>query len=422
MNILLLGSGGRENALAWKLSQSPNCENLYTAPGNGGTINNSTNIAMSANSFEEISQFVMNNDINMLIVGPEQPLVDGIVDYFELRPEFSDLRIVGTDAYGAQLEGSKAFANNFMLQNSIPTAAFEVFTLAELKAGFEYIDQQKGPIVLKADGLAAGKGVVILEDKAKAKLELERMLKGKFGAASETVVIEEFLDGIELSVFVITDGDQYKILPSAKDYKQIGEGDTGLNTGGMGAISPVPFADEAFMKKVEDLVIIPTIDGIYNKEINYKGFLFFGLIKVGDEPFVIEYNCRLGDPETEVVLPRLKNDLVDLLSALFDGSLESQEIEIDERAAGTIMLVSGGYPEHYEKGKVITGIENVKDSLIFHAGTRRDGNKLLTNGGRVIAITSYGDNIEKALKNAKSNAELVEFEGKYYRKDIGFDL
>ena len=422
MNILILGGGGREHAFAWKLRQSSNLEQLYIAPGNAGSAEIGTNVSISPNDFEAIARFVQENHIDMIIVGPEEPLVRGISDYFLAHSQLSSIPVIGPSQEGAQLEGSKAYAKEFMKELNIPTAAYQEFTPDTLEAGLEYITQQSPPIVLKADGLAAGKGVLILNDIKEAQQEFRAMLGGKFGAASNKVVIEAFLDGIEFSVFVLTDGKEYKVLPIAKDYKRIGEGDTGLNTGGMGAVSPVPFVDEALMKKVEERIIQPTIKGLQNRNIRYQGFIFLGVICVGDDPYVIEYNCRMGDPETEVVLPRLKTDLLELFQALANGTLGEVEIEINEQAATTLMLVSGGYPEAYEKGKVIQGLDTIQDSLIFHAGTRAEDGQILTNGGRVIAITSFGDQIQEALIQSKKNAEQISFDGKYFRKDIGFDL
>lgn len=420
MKILLLGSGGREHALAWKLRQSPLCSALWIAPGNAGTAELGTNLALDPNDFPAVADLVQREGIDMVLVGPEEPLVRGIYDYFQLH--FPNLPVIGPSQVGAQLEGSKAFAKEFMLEMGIPTAAYREFTAATLQAGLDYILTQTPPIVLKADGLAAGKGVVILDDLQAAQAELREMLSGKFGVASAKVVIEQFLSGIEFSVFALTDGKDYLILPEAKDYKRVGEADSGPNTGGMGAVSPVPFVDEALMKKVEETIIKPTIAGIAKRGIVYKGFVFFGLIKVGGEPFVIEYNCRLGDPETEVVMPRLQNDLVALLQATHEGTLSQQKIVMDPRSAATIILVSGGYPGDYEKGKAISGLTDVKDSMVFHAGTKTSTDGVVTNGGRVIALTSFGDNFDEALVFSNRNAEVIKFEGKYYRRDIGFDL
>jgi phosphoribosylamine--glycine ligase len=423
MNILILGSGGREHTFAYKIAQSKRCKQLFVAPGNAGTSEIATNISISVNDFEAIKKCVINNNIKMVIVGPEDPLVNGIADYFLETTELKNVLLIGPSKAGSLLEGSKERAKEFMMDHQIPTAAYQSFTKESLKEGKLFLDTLNPPFVLKADGLAAGKGVLILNDIDEAKNELEEMLSNsKFGVASKTVVIEEFLDGIELSVFVLTDGKNYKILPTAKDYKRIGEGDTGLNTGGMGAISPVPFADSKLMKKIEERIVIPTINGLKKENIDYKGFVFIGLINVNDEPFVIEYNVRMGDPETEVVLPRIKNDLVDLFEATFNQELDKTSIEIDKRAATTVMLVSGGYPEAYEKGKLILGIENIQDSIVFHAGTTIKNNKTVTNGGRVIAITSMDLDYKKALKKTYKNIEKLNFGGMNYRKDIGYDL
>ena len=423
MNILILGSGGREHTFAYKISQSKRCNHLFVAPGNAGTSEIATNVSISVNDFEAIKNCVINNDITMVIVGPEDPLVNGIADYFLATKELKNVMLIGPSKAGALLEGSKERAKEFMMDHQIPTAVYQSFTKETLKEGKLFLDTLNPPFVLKADGLAAGKGVLILNGIDEAKNELEEMLSNsKFGAASSTVVIEEFLDGIELSVFVLTDGKNYKILPTAKDYKRIGEGDTGLNTGGMGAISPVPFADGILMKKIEERIVIPTISGLIKENIDYKGFVFIGLINVNNEPFVIEYNVRMGDPETEVVLPRIKSDLVDLFEATFHQELDKTFIEIDERAATTVMLVSGGYPEAYEKGKLILGIENIQDSIVFHAGTTIKNNKIVTNGGRVLAITSMDLDYKKALKQSYQNIEKLNFDAMNYRKDIGYDL
>ena len=422
MNILLLGSGGREHAFTWKLKQSPLCGEVFIAPGNAGTAKLGTNINIKANDLEGIKNFALENKIDMVVVGPEEPLVKGIYDMFQHDDRLSHIPVIGPSQEGAQLEGSKAYAKAFMMEQNIPTAAYREFNVTNLEEGLAYIAQQQPPIVLKADGLAAGKGVLILNDIEEAQQELRNMLSGKFGEASSKVVIEEFLDGIEFSVFVLTDGKSYKILPVAKDYKRIGEGDTGLNTGGMGAVSPPPFVDEELMKKVEERIIQPTISGIQKRGFDYNGFVFIGLIRVEGEPYVIEYNCRMGDPETEVVLPRLKNDLLEMFVALSKGELGQVEIEEEDRAATTIFLVSGGYPEAYEKGKIISGIEHIEDSIVFHGGTRTENGEILTNGGRVLAVTSYGDDFQSALSISKKNAEQIIFEGKNYRKDIGFDL
>jgi len=423
MNILVLGSGGREHTFAYKLAQSKRCKNLFVAPGNAGTAAIATNIDISVTNFEAIKNCVVDNNIEMVVVGPEDPLVQGIADYFAETSELKNVKLIGPSKRGALLEGSKQRAKEFMMQHKIPTAAYESFTAQSLEAGKAFLEQLNPPYVLKADGLAAGKGVLILNNLNEAKQELENMLShNKFGEASSKVVIEEFLDGIELSVFVLTDGKNYKILPTAKDYKRIGEGDTGLNTGGMGAISPVPFADEVLMQKIEDRIVKPTIDGLAKENIDYKGFVFIGLIKVNNEPYVIEYNVRMGDPETEVVLPRIKTDLADLFEATFNQNLNDISIEIDTKAAATVMLVSGGYPEGYEKGKEITGLKNVKDSIVFHAGTKMEDDKILTNGGRVIAITSLDEDYKKALKKSYQNIEKLSFDRMNYRSDIGFDL
>ena len=423
MNILILGSGGREHTFAHKIAQSKRCNQLFVAPGNAGTSEIATNVSISVNDFEAIKNCVINNDIGMVIVGPEDPLVNGIADYFLATTELKNIMLIGPSKAGALLEGSKERAKEFMMDHQIPTAAYQSFTKETLKEGKLFLETLNPPFVLKADGLAAGKGVLILNDIDEAKNELEDMLSNsKFGAASSTVVIEEFLDGIELSVFILTDGKNYKILPTAKDYKRIEEGDTGLNTGGMGAISPVPFADDILMKKIEERIVIPTISGLKKENIAYKGFVFIGLINVNKEPFVIEYNVRMGDPETEVVLPRIKSDLVDLFEATFNQELDKTSIEIDERAATTVMLVSGGYPEAYEKGKLILGIENIQDSIVFHAGTTIKNNKIVTNGGRVLAITSMDLDYKKALKQSYQNIEKLNFDAMNYRKDIGYDL
>jgi len=425
MNILLLGSGGREHALAWKLTQSPKCQQLYIAPGNAGTALCGTNINMSVTDFDAIKQFVLDKEIGMVLVGPEEPLVKGIVDLFRKDKALQQVAIIGPSQYGAQLEGSKAFAKKFMMRHNIPTARYREFDATNYAEGIPYLQQHSLPIVLKADGLAAGKGVLICQSHVEAMAEFELMLQqSKFGDASKKVVVEEFLDGIELSMFVVTDGKNYVLLPEAKDYKRIGVGDTGLNTGGMGAVSPVPFADDAFMKKVVEKVVEPTIKGIEQEKIDYKGFVFVGLIKVGDEPLVIEYNCRMGDPETEVVMPRLKSDLVELLVATANETLDTIQIETDNRVACTVMAVSGGYPGNYEKGYAISGLDEVfpADSLVFHAGTTPKDDEVLTSGGRVLCVTSYGDTISDAVKKSKEVLEQISFEDMYYRKDIGYEF
>lgn len=423
MNILLLGSGGREHALAWKITQSPKCTQLFVAPGNAGIAQIAKNVAINPTDFEAVKQFVLENDIKMVVVGPEDPLVKGIYDFFKNDDRLNKIAVIGPSKHGAELEGSKEFAKQFLVKNNIPTAKYEAFTKDTVENGCQFLTTLKAPYVLKADGLAAGKGVLILNDLNEAQEELRNMLvDAKFGDASSKVVIEEFLDGIELSCFVLTDGKSYKILPTAKDYKRIGEGDTGLNTGGMGAVSPVPFADEEFMKKVEDRVVIPTINGLKADKIEYKGFVFIGLIKIGDDPFVIEYNVRMGDPETEVVMPRLKSDIVTLFEAVANETLENAILEIDERAATTVMMVSGGYPEDYEKGKEISGLDQVENSIVFHAGTTEKDGKVVTNGGRVLAVTSYGKDFKEALKQSYENVEKIKFDKSYYRTDLGFDL
>ena len=423
MNVLVLGSGGREHALSWKIAQSSLCEKLFIAPGNAGTAQVGENVNINVTDFESLKTFVIENEIEMLVVGPEDPLVKGIYDFFKKDEVLSEVCVIGPSQEGAQLEGSKEYSKQFMQRHDIPTAAYDSFTNDSLKEGYDFLETLSSPYVLKADGLAAGKGVLIIDDLEEAKRELKAMLAdAKFGDASSKVVIEEYLDGIELSVFVLTDGNNYKILPSAKDYKRISEGDTGLNTGGMGAISPVPFADKFFIERVEDRIIKPTIKGLQEEEIEYKGFIFIGLMNVNGDPKVIEYNVRMGDPETEVVIPRIKSDLLNLFKGISNGTFGEQDFYVDEDVATTVMLVSGGYPESYEKGKVISGLEKVENSILFHAGTRKEDDKILTNGGRVMTITSFGRNIEEALSKSFDNAEKVTFDGKYYRKDIGFDL
>ena len=423
MNILVLGSGGREHTFAYKIAQSNICKKLFVAPGNAGTAEIATNVALVVTDFKAIKALVLKENIDMMVVGPEDPLVQGIVDFFANDTELKGVAVIGPSQEGAKLEGSKEYAKEFLLRHNIPTAAYQSFTASTVNKGKEFLETLNAPYVLKADGLAAGKGVLILQDLEEAKIELENMLTNKkFGSASEKVVIEEFLDGIELSVFVLTDGKNYVTLPTAKDYKRIGEGDTGLNTGGMGAISPVPFADKEFMNKIENQIIKPTVDGLAKENIEYKGFIFIGLIKVGDDPKVIEYNVRMGDPETEAVLPRVKTDLVSLFNHVADQTLDQINIEIDARSAATVMTVSGGYPEAYEKGKEITGIDTISDSIVFQAGTKIDQNKIVTNGGRVIAVTSLDDDFKEALKKSYGNIEKLHFDKIYYRKDLGFDL
>ncbi len=422
MNILLIGSGGREHALAWKIAQSKKLNKLFIAPGNAGTSEFGINVPLEINDFPSIAAFAIKEKINMLIVGPEDPLVNGIHDYFLSRPELKSIPVIGPQKAGARLEGSKDFAKEFMIRYNIPTARYKSFTISTLKEGRLFLESMNPPYVLKADGLAAGKGVLILNSLEEAKSELQTMLEGKFGHASDCVVIEEYLSGIELSAFVLTDGHSYKILPEAKDYKRIGEKDTGLNTGGMGAISPVPFADKHFMSKVEERIIKPTINGLKAEGIPYLGFIFFGLISVKGEPFVIEYNVRLGDPETEVLLPRINSDILELFCAAAEGKLDSFKMEVNPETMATVMLVSGGYPGDYIKGFEITGINKISESIAFHAGTKLKDCKVLSNGGRVIALSSFGKGISEALEKSYRNAEIIDFKDKYYRRDIGFDV
>ena len=423
MTILLLGSGGREHAFAWKMIQSPLCEKLFVAPGNAGTAGIATNVAISPTDFDAIKTFVLKENVKMVVVGPEDPLVKGIYDYFKNDESLNHIPVIGPSKLGAQLEGSKEFAKEFLMKHNIPTAAYDSFTAETVEDGCAFLETLQPPYVLKADGLAAGKGVLIIQDLEEAKTELSNMLvHEKFGAASSKVVIEEFLDGIELSCFVLTDGKSYKILPTAKDYKRIGEGDTGLNTGGMGAVSPVPYVDAVLMEKIETRIVKPTIEGFQKDGIEYKGFVFIGLINVKNEPIVIEYNVRMGDPETEVVVPRLKSDLVGLFLSVANQELDTFELEVDSRSATTVMLVSGGYPEDFEKGKVITGLENITDSIVFHAGTKLNGDNVVSNGGRVLTVTSYGEDFQQAIKKSYQNIDKLNFDKMYFRKDIGFDL
>jgi phosphoribosylamine--glycine ligase len=424
MNILLLGSGGREHAIAWKLSQSSLCAKLLIAPGNAGTAQFGSNRSFTVTDFDAIKQCCISEAIDLVIVGPEEPLVKGIVDHLKTDERLQQLLVIGPSREAAQLEGSKAYAKAFMKKHNIPTAAYSEYTVENFEEGIEYLKAHKLPIVLKADGLAAGKGVIICQHHVEAVAEFELMIqRAKFGEAGKRVVVEQFLDGIELSVFVLTDGKNYKVLPEAKDYKRVGEGDKGLNTGGMGAVSPVPFADAAFMEKVERKIIRPTVEGLQKDGLDYKGFIFIGLMKVGDEPFVIEYNCRMGDPETEVVLPRIKNDLVELLSATAHQKLDTIKIETDNRFAATIVAVSGGYPNDYIKGYEISGLKSsYEDVLVFHGGTKQDGDKVITNGGRVVCVTSLASTLQEAVDISKETLESIEFKDKYYRKDIGYEF
>ncbi len=423
MNILIIGNGGRESAFAWKLAQSPNCSNLFIAPGNAGTGQYGKNVNLKVTDFEGIGNFVLANDVKMVLVGPEEPLVKGIHDFFLADEQLKAIPVIGPQQEGAQLEGSKDFSKQFMFKHGIPTAASKTFTKETLAEGLTYLATAGLPIVLKADGLAAGKGVLICTTLEEAQLELTAMLQdAKFGEASTKVVIEQFLQGIELSVFVMTDGINYKILPSAKDYKRIGEGDTGLNTGGMGSVSPVPFADEAFLQKVEERVVIPTVEGLKSENIPYKGFIFIGLMNCEGEPYVIEYNCRMGDPETESVLPRIESDFLDLLLGIANQDIDKRELKISTKTAATVMCVAGGYPGDYENGKAISGIDNVRDSIVFQAGTVLDSDEIKTAGGRVLAVTTLQDNLFEALQHATADAARIYYDGVYFRRDIGFDL
>ena len=423
MNVLVLGSGGREHTFAWKIAQSPLCNHLFVAPGNSGTASIATNVEVSVTDFEGIKSAVLEHNIDMVVVGPEDPLVNGIHDYFLNDNELKNIAVIGPQKTAATLEGSKEFAKEFLFRHNIPTAAYQSFTASELEQGYAFLETLSPPYVLKADGLAAGKGVLIIENIDEAKTELKNMLvDSKFGAASTKVVIEEFLDGIELSCFVLTDGVHYKVLPTAKDYKRIGEGDTGLNTGGMGAISPVPFANEVLLNKIENRIVKPTVEGLKKDQIPYKGFIFIGLIVVDNEPLVIEYNVRMGDPETEAVLPRINTDLMEIFVAIKEQNLNQIDLEINPQTATTVMLVSGGYPEAYEKGKTISGFEHVRDALVFHAGAKQSGDDVVTSGGRVMAVTAFGTDYKEALEQAYSEVSKITFEGMNYRKDLGFDL
>lgn len=422
MNILLIGSGGREHALAWKISQSPLCDQLYIAPGNPGTAQCGINIPMSVNDFESQKFFCLEHHIDMVVVGPEDPLVNGLYDFFQTE-ETKHIHVIGPSKEGAQLEGSKAFSKTFMMEEGIPTASYRKFTSENFDEGITYLRNHSLPVVLKADGLAAGKGVVIAQTTGEAITSFREMLVDqKFGKAGSTVVVEQFLEGIECSVFVLTDGEHYVILPEAKDYKRIGEGDQGLNTGGMGAVSPVPFANEDFMKKVDEKIIQPTVKGLAKRNIDYKGFIFFGLIKVNEKPYVIEYNCRMGDPETEVVIPRIEEDIVPLFAQLKNKTLRNGKVAMTSKAAATVMLVSEGYPGDYEKGKMMTGLADIENSLVFHAGTKEENGRILTNGGRVVAITSLGNHLKETLEQSLSNATRISYDGKYYRRDIGYEF